>query len=327
MKPLRGAWLLMLALALASAGALAAAPPPDPLFDQLAERLAQLAQNRALGDYALGEQARARDALVQLRAAVNAGDGGAQAYWSYVAQQRVALAAVSAQADQARAQLAALAQQREQIELQAKQRELDALRMQLAQSHLQNAAANEEAARLQAQGQDYAQQAQQAQQQAAQANKLAIMQSKAAALARREAQLAEQAIAAMQNRLDNLRPQQGPDGLQMTLEGDAFASGAATLKPQAASHLGTLVKFVQSHPNAPVRVIGYTDDTGTAAANLVLSRQRAQAVAQALEAQGVSADRIRTAGKGEADPIASNATSEGRARNRRVVVILQGVGG
>ncbi|MHB1588630.1 MAG: OmpA family protein, partial [Metallibacterium scheffleri] len=74
-------------------------------------------------------------------------------------------------------------------------------------------------------------------------------------------------------------------------------------------------------------VIGYTDDTGSAAANLVLSRQRAQAVAQTLVAQGVRAARIQVEGKGEADPIASNATPEGRARNRRVVVILRGVNG
>ncbi|EQD77955.1 OmpA/MotB domain-containing protein [mine drainage metagenome] len=74
-------------------------------------------------------------------------------------------------------------------------------------------------------------------------------------------------------------------------------------------------------------MIGYTDDTGSAAANLVLSRQRAQAVAQTLVAHGVRASRIHVEGRGEADPIASNATPEGRARNRRVVVILRGVNG
>ena len=317
--------LLALVLVGAACGLALAAPPPDSELLRLTASLKQLAQDPVLGHYALGEQARARDALLQLRAAE--GDSGLHAYWAYIAQQRVDLARTSAQIDDARAKLVQLQQERDRIELQAKQDELARLRMQLAQAHLQNAAASEETQRLQAQGQSYAQQAQQAQQEATQAKQMAAMQAKAASLAKREAQLAEQAIAAMQGRLDNLRAQQGPQGLQMTLEGDAFAPGQSGLKPQAASHLGALVKFVRSHPHAPVLVVGYTDDTGAAGANLLLSRRRAQAVADALTAHGIQAGRIRVEGRGESDPIASNATAEGRARNRRVVVILRGVGG
>lgn len=317
--------LLILVLCAASNLALAAPPPPDPVYLKLSAELAQLGRDPVLGHYAQGEQARARDALAQLLAA--AGEQTDHAYWAYIAARRVELAATSAQIDDARAKLVQLQQERDRIELQAKQQEIARVRQQLAQARLQNAAAGEETQRLQAQGQSYAQQAQQAQQEATQAKQQAALQARAASLAKREAALAEQAIAAMQGRLDNLRAQQGPQGLQMTLEGDAFASGQSGLKPQAASHLGALVKFVGSHPHAPVLVIGYTDDTGTAAANLVLSRQRAQAVAQALLAQGVRAARIQVEGRGEADPIASNATPEGRARNRRVVVILRGVNG
>ncbi len=317
--------LLILVLCAASSLALAASPPPDPAYQHLSAELARLSQDPVLGHYAQGEQARARDALAQLLA--TAGDRTEHAYWAYIAARRVALAATTAQIDDARAKLVQLQQERDRIELQAGQNELTRLRMQLAQAHLQNAAASEETQRLQAQGQSYAQQAQQAQQEATQAKQMAAMQAKAASLAKREAQLAEQAIAAMQGRLDNLRAQQGPQGLQMTLEGDAFAPGQSSLKPQAASHLGALVKFVRSHPHAPVLVVGYTDDTGAAGANLLLSRQRAQAVANTLATQGIRAGRIRVEGRGEADPIASNATAEGRARNRRVVVILRGVGG
>ncbi|WP_297903261.1 OmpA family protein [Metallibacterium sp.] len=317
--------LLILVLCAASSLALAASPPPDPAYQHLSAELARLSRDPVLGHYAQGEQARARDALAQLLAA--AGDRTEHAYWAYIAARRVALAATTAQIDDARAKLVQLQQERERIQYQAKEREVARVRQQLAQAQLQNAAAAEETQRLQTQGQSYAVQAQQAQQQATQARQMAAMQARAASLAKREAALAEQAIQAMQSRLDHLTPRQGPQGLQMTLEGDAFAPGQSVLKPQAASHLGTLVQFAQAHAHAPLLVIGYTDDTGSAAANLVLSRQRAQAVAQTLVAHGVRASRIHVEGRGEADPIASNATPEGRARNRRVVVILRGVNG
>ncbi|WP_297925154.1 OmpA family protein [Metallibacterium sp.] len=317
--------LLILVLCAASSLALAASPPPDPAYQHLSAELARLSRDPVLGHYAQGEQARARDVLAQLLAA--AGDRTEHAYWAYIAARRVALAATTAQIDDARAKLVQLQQERERIQYQAKEREVARVRQQLAQAQLQNAAAAEETQRLQTQGQSYAVQAQQAQQQATQARQMAAMQARAASLAKREAALAEQAIQAMQSRLDHLTPRQGPQGLQMTLEGDAFAPGQSVLKPQAASHLGTLVQFAQAHAHAPLLVIGYTDDTGSAAANLVLSRQRAQAVAQTLVAHGVRASRIHVEGRGEADPIASNATPEGRARNRRVVVILRGVNG
>ena len=317
--------LLILVLYAASSLALAASPPPDPAYQHLSAELARLSRDPVLGHYAQGEQARARDALAQLLA--TAGDRTEHAYWAYIAARRVALAATTAQIDDARAKLVQLQQERERIQYQAKEREIARVRQQLAQAQLQNAAAAEETQRLQTQGQSYAVQAQQAQQQATQARQMAAMQARAASLAKREAALAEQAIQAMQSRLDHLTPRQGPQGLQMTLEGDAFAPGQSVLKPQAASHLGTLVQFAQAHAHAPLLVIGYTDDTGSAAANLVLSRQRAQAVAQTLVAHGVRASRIHVEGRGEADPIASNATPEGRARNRRVVVILRGVNG
>jgi len=238
--------LLILVLCAASSLALAAPPPPpDPAYQHLSAELARLSRDPVLGHYAQGEQARARDALAQLLAA--AGDQTEHAYWAYIAARRVALAATTAQIDDARAKLVQLQQERDRIQYQAKEQEVARVRQQLAQARLQNAAAAEETQRLQAQGQSYAVQAQQAQQQATQARQMAAMQTRAASLAKREAVLAEQAIQAMQGRLDHLTPRQGPQGLQMTLEGDAFAPGQSNLKPQAASHLGTLVQFAQAH--------------------------------------------------------------------------------
>ena len=71
-----------------------------------------------------------------------------------------------------------------------------------------------------------------------------------------------------------------------------------------------------------VTVIGYTDTTGDANYNMGLSKRRAEAVSSYLATIGVPADKTRTLGRGENDPIASNDTAEGRAQNRRVEVIV-----
>ena len=73
-----------------------------------------------------------------------------------------------------------------------------------------------------------------------------------------------------------------------------------------------------------ITVIGYTDSTGDAKYNLDLSKRRAEAVSKYLIAGGAPADKMRTLGRGENDPIVSNDTKEGRAQNRRVEVIVVG---
>jgi OOP family OmpA-OmpF porin len=70
-------------------------------------------------------------------------------------------------------------------------------------------------------------------------------------------------------------------------------------------------------------VDGHTDASGTEEANLAISRLRADAVRRALVAGGVAAERITVVGSGEASPIADNDTREGRARNRRVEVVVR----
>ena len=73
-----------------------------------------------------------------------------------------------------------------------------------------------------------------------------------------------------------------------------------------------------------VIAVGYTDSIGTEQYNLGLSQRRANAVKEYLVSKGIAANRIYTEGKGEADPIASNATREGRAQNRRVEIEIVG---
>jgi OmpA family protein len=97
-----------------------------------------------------------------------------------------------------------------------------------------------------------------------------------------------------------------------------FEFARAEIRPESRPTLDEIARVMQRHPDWKLRVAGHTDSVGSAAANLELSRRRADAVRQALGELGVGAGRLVTAGYGAAVPKASNATLEGRASNRRV---------
>ena len=99
-----------------------------------------------------------------------------------------------------------------------------------------------------------------------------------------------------------------------------FATGSATILPESQVQLNNIVAVLKAYPNVNVKVGGYTDDVGGAAANLQLSQRRADAVMQALVSNGISAKRLQAEGYGEQHPVADNATEEGRARNRRIAL-------
>jgi OOP family OmpA-OmpF porin len=97
-----------------------------------------------------------------------------------------------------------------------------------------------------------------------------------------------------------------------------FDTGAATISPDSAGLLDTLVGVAERCPDARIEISGNTDSTGDAAANLDLSKRRADAVADYLKQAGVAPDHLATVGYGSTRPVASNDTEEGRARNRRI---------
>lgn len=112
--------------------------------------------------------------------------------------------------------------------------------------------------------------------------------------------------------------------LLVTLPDDLlFETGSARLTPHMRTELAALARHLKKYPDSHVRVIGHTDNVGSAAYNLQLSQQRASAVAAELIANGVNPARITTIGKGEDQPIASNLTAEGRAQNRRVTIRIR----
>lgn len=111
------------------------------------------------------------------------------------------------------------------------------------------------------------------------------------------------------------------DHLSVVLpESILFATDSAAVSAQGQNDLYGVARNLNQYPNSTVQVIGHTDSTGSQAYNLDLSQRRARSVAGILTAAGVNSGRISTAGRGSAQPIASNDTASGRAQNRRVEI-------
>ncbi|AVO49578.1 hypothetical protein C6568_10095 [Melaminivora suipulveris] len=102
----------------------------------------------------------------------------------------------------------------------------------------------------------------------------------------------------------------------------SFATNRADIQPNFQPILERFAEGLRNNPNADVRIIGHTDATGTDAINNPLSVDRAASVRNYLTARGVNGARIHVQGVGSREPIASNDTADGRARNRRVEIYM-----
>lgn len=112
-------------------------------------------------------------------------------------------------------------------------------------------------------------------------------------------------------------------GLVLTLSGSVlFATGKSVLLPAAQSRLDEASKALKEDGRSLV-IIGHTDSAGADDMNQKLSLARAEAVRAYLVKQGVASDRVKAEGAGETQPIADNATAEGRANNRRVEIVIE----
>ncbi len=101
-----------------------------------------------------------------------------------------------------------------------------------------------------------------------------------------------------------------------------FDSGKSAISSDYDSHLDEVAEFLKKYSEVKVQIEGYTDNTGSKAKNVTLSTARAKAVMNALVKRGVEKTRLSAKGFGPENPIADNATAEGRQINRRVVAVL-----
>lgn len=117
---------------------------------------------------------------------------------------------------------------------------------------------------------------------------------------------------------------QTPDNqLKLNIPSDvSFAVGRADIQPNFRPILDTFAQGMVRNPEARVRIIGHTDSTGSDAINNPLSINRAASVRDYLTARGVPVASIAIDGRGAREPVASNGTAEGRARNRRVEIFM-----
>jgi outer membrane protein OmpA-like peptidoglycan-associated protein len=103
-----------------------------------------------------------------------------------------------------------------------------------------------------------------------------------------------------------------------------FDTGKAEVKPESDAALKEIAKMLQGNAGLKLMVVGHTDAVGALAANMDLSKRRAEAVAQMLSTKyGVATVRLQAQGAGPLAPVASNKTEDGRAKNRRVELVEQ----
>jgi outer membrane protein OmpA-like peptidoglycan-associated protein len=311
---------------------------PLELFE--ARNAVRIARNALADTYAASTMARAKEQLKQAD----------DAYASRRDKKTVTTAARNAveTAEEARviavqkkaeedAQLAQDAERKAAAAREAKARadaEAEALRRQEAdQARAQAEAAKADAERMKQQADQAAQQAAQQQQQAEAARAAALAQQQAAEAqaeqARQAAAQAEQDKAAMRAQLlaqlnAVLQTQDTARGLIVNMSDVLFDTGSATLRPPAREKLAKISGIVLAHPGLTLQIEGHTDSVGSDQMNQQLSERRADSVRDFLIAQGVAGSAVTAKGFGKTRPVVPNDTAEGRQKNRRVELVVNG---
>ena len=241
-------------------------------------------------------------------------------HWSYLAQQRAAIALATADQRADEAAVANASAERDRIKLAVRTQQADVARQVAEQARRE---AN--LTRLQAE---------QAQRDAAAAGAAAAtlrQQSEQATVALARAQddaSQERARAArLERELSDLQAQQTARGVVVTMGDVLFDTGRAELKPGGMRIVDKLAAFMRDNPDRRFDIEGFTDSVGDAGYNQQLSERRASAVQLALIDRGIDPARISSRGYGKDYPIASNDNVAGRQLNRRVEIVISGPNG
>ncbi len=213
-------------------------------------------------------------------------------------------------------------------------------RQQADEARAQADAARSDAERMKAQAEQAAAAAAQQQQQAEAARAAALAQQQAAVeqqkAAEAQAEQARQAAAQAEKDKADMRAQllaqlnsilQTQDtarGLIVNMSDVLFDTGSSTLKPATREKLAKISGIVLAHPGLTLQIEGHTDSVGGDQMNQQLSERRADSVRDFLIEQGVAGSSVTAKGFGKTQPVASNDTAEGRQKNRRVELVVNG---
>lgn len=116
------------------------------------------------------------------------------------------------------------------------------------------------------------------------------------------------------------------DALKIGIASDvSFDVDKADIKSGALATYSKIAEVLKDYDTTVIHVVGHTDSTGSDAYNQGLSERRAASVLQVLRGNGVVPDRLLTEGRGEREPIADNASADGRTRNRRVDIVIKAI--
>jgi outer membrane protein OmpA-like peptidoglycan-associated protein len=277
---------------LIAAGLLTLAGCATPQSQELNQ--AQQSYSAAQADPTVSKEASATlyEAKLALEQAESAENIDAQRHYAYLAEKKIELAQVQSNQAELDNEIADLKTQQEEFLMALHQRQAQGAQLEAeqAKSELEAYQAQEKASQLES--------------------------------ARKEAQQAQSELEQLRQEVADMQTRSTDAGVVLTLTDVVFEYDKADLKTGAERGLGRLSNFLQQNPQRQVLIEGFTDSRGSEQYNQQLSERRAEAVAQALIADGIASDRITTRGHGEQYPIATNDTDAGRQKNRRVEITI-----
>ena len=280
--------LLSIALCAVFLAACGGPPHNNPVLDDARTAYSRVDTDPVAAQHAPVALAEAREALDRAILAWQAKeDVEVVEHYAYLARQRVRIAEETAKLNAAEGSIEQARSERQQVLIEARAAEARAAEA-AALSAQQRAAAERQAAEA-------------------------------------ERARAEEALARareLSQRVNDLEAELTSRGLVLTLGDVLFDTGQATLLPGAQRAITSLTQFLRDYPERNVLIEGHTDNVGSDASNQSLSERRANAVRDALLAQGLAAQRIRIMGLGEQYPVSTNDTPAGRQQNRRVEIII-----
>jgi outer membrane protein OmpA-like peptidoglycan-associated protein len=268
-------------------------PKTTSLLDQTQNEYNAAQSNPKIAVHAPVEMKQATDAMEQANSASRDRDSVEKIdKLAYLAKSKIALAQEVAKQKSAEAEVTTAGKERDEMRLAQRTNEADRANANAAQSKLASQAAQVEAAQAK--------------------NNLEHALARTDQL---EAQLAD------------LAAKKTERGIVITLGDVLFGTDMSRLNAEGVRTVQKLAAILQQHPQRNVLIEGFTDSTGTASHNQLLSERRAGVVRTALQETGVASERIALRGYGEAHPVAGNTSAANRQLNRRVEIILSDVDG